>query len=141
VLSHFRVARIVAETGPLSDFPNARSLLRYAGLNLRERKSGRSQGKVRLSKKGRVPLRRALGEAVFRLVRKGALYGDYYHAKKAAGVCGTKIIAALERKLLRMILALGKPGAVFDPGRVAVGATQYRPSAPAVDSEAKPPDG
>lgn len=36
----FNMARLVGQTGPLQDFPSKRALLRYAGLNLRERKSG-----------------------------------------------------------------------------------------------------
>jgi hypothetical protein len=57
--SVFRLARIIGETGPLSDFANARVLLKYAGLNLRERQSGYYRGHTTLSKKGRSTLRAA----------------------------------------------------------------------------------
>jgi transposase len=60
-LSAFRIARILGETGPLQDFNNADSLMKFAGLNLRERKSGQFTGQVHLSKKGRSTLRAVLG--------------------------------------------------------------------------------
>lgn len=37
VITTFHLARIIAETGPLSDFSSLRKLIRYAGLNLREK--------------------------------------------------------------------------------------------------------
>ena len=36
----FNLARLVGQTGPLADFASKRQLLRYAGMNLRERESG-----------------------------------------------------------------------------------------------------
>ena len=46
VITNFHLARIVAETGPLSDFESWRKLMRFAGLNLRERQSGKYRGKT-----------------------------------------------------------------------------------------------
>ncbi len=56
----FNLARIVGQTGPLADFASKRQLLRYAGMNLRERESGQYKGQTRLSKKGRPMLRKVL---------------------------------------------------------------------------------
>ena len=47
VLTELMAARLIAETGPLSDFSSFRQLLRYAGLNLCERKSSRTPWVVR----------------------------------------------------------------------------------------------
>jgi transposase len=116
-LTELRIARIIGETGPLTDYHSLEGLIKYAGLNLRERKSGQYVGKVRLSKKGRSPLRRVLGEAAFRLVKKKELYGPYYHAKKDKGMPGTKILAAVERKLLGVFYTLGIKAVAFDPIR------------------------
>lgn len=44
----FDLARIVGQTGPLADFAIRRQLLRYAGMNLRERESGQYKGQTRL---------------------------------------------------------------------------------------------
>ncbi|MEM6325817.1 MAG: transposase [Bacteroidota bacterium] len=60
----FNLARIVGQTGPLADFATKRHLLRYAGMNLRERESGTYKGQTRLSKKGRPLLRKVLSADV-----------------------------------------------------------------------------
>jgi transposase len=46
----FNLTRLASQTGPLTDFRSGRALLRYAGLNLRERQSGTYRGQTRLSK-------------------------------------------------------------------------------------------
>ncbi len=125
-LSAFRIARLLGETGPLADFPDANRLLRFAGLNLRERKSGQYTGEVHISKKGRSTLRRVLGETSFGMVKKKAAYGPYYHAKKAKGMVGSKILAAVERKLLRTFFALGIKCIAFDPGRLSQCESQFK---------------
>lgn len=52
VITTFHLSRIIAETGPLSDFDSWRKLLRFAGYNLCERQSGNYKGKPKLVKKG-----------------------------------------------------------------------------------------
>ena len=81
-ISKFHIAQLLAETGPLSDFNSINQLLRYAGLNIRERQSGQYRGQNRISKKGRSNLRRVLGYIVLPLVKKKALLGSTYHEKK-----------------------------------------------------------
>jgi len=125
LINDFHVARILGETGPLTDFPNTRILLRYAGLNLRERKSGLYKGLVRISKKGRAPLRNVLALTVLGLVKKNALFGPYYHAKKAAGMKGSKIMVAVMRKFLKVFFALSKPNTQFDAQRLFICENQY----------------
>jgi len=66
----FNMARLLGQTGPLADFPSKRALLRYAGLNIRERKSGQYRGHNRISKKGRSLLRKVLGQMTFPLLRR-----------------------------------------------------------------------
>ena len=114
----FMLARIFAETGPLSDFGKARQLLRYAGLNLVRRESGGFKGQDKLAKKGRTRLRRCLQEAVLNLVCKRGLYGDYFHAKRATGMSGNKAMVAVSRKLLKMLYGLEKSGGIYDAERV-----------------------
>lgn len=128
-LTELRIARILGETGALTDYHSLEGLMKYAGLNLRERRSGQFVGQVRLSKKGRAPLRRVLGEAAFRLVKKTELYGPYYHAKKEKGMPGTKILAAVERKLLGVFYTLGIKAVAFDPHRFATCESNFRKAA------------
>ena len=126
LISPFLLARILAETGPLRDFGSINKLLRYAGLNLRQKQSGTFKGQERIGKKGRPRLRRALAQAALKRVVHGQLYGEYYHAKKAAGMCGAKAMTAVARKILKLLFGLDKSGAPFDPVRVFQSAVQPR---------------
>ena len=128
-LSAFRIGRILGETGPLNDFPNIEALMKYAGLNLKERRSGKYIGKVHLSKKGRSSLRKVLGEISFGMVKKTSVYGDYYHYKKGKGMNGTKILVAVERKLLKTFYTLGMKCVAFDASRLGQCESQLKKAA------------
>lgn len=121
----FNLARLLGETGPLRDFPSKRALLRYAGLNLRERKSGQYRGQNRISKKGRVLLRKVLAQMTFPLLRRIHLYGDYYHRKVNRGMPRQKAKVAVMRKFLCLVYALAKSGARFDAARFRMCESQY----------------
>ena len=103
-------------------------LFKYGGLNLRTRQSGKYKGKLKLSKKGRIYLRLILGKLVFRFVRRCEIFGEYYHRRKAKDptMSGTKIMANLERKLLRMVYAMAKRQEAFNKARYTVCESQYR---------------
>ncbi|MCK4689421.1 MAG: transposase, partial [Candidatus Marinimicrobia bacterium] len=118
VVTAFRITQMLAETGPLNDFNSIDQLMRYAGLNIRERKSGYYRGNNKISKKGRSNLRRVLGYIVLPLVKKKSLYGSVYHAKKDSGMVGNKAMVAMMRKFLRMFYGWYKSGLPFDRSRV-----------------------
>jgi transposase len=122
----FNLARLVGQTGPLSDFATKRALLRYAGLNLRERQSGQYRGQTRLSKKGRILLRKVLSQAVFPLLRGDRLYGPYYAQKRRQGMCDQKAKVAVMRKFLGVVWSLARSGEPFDVDRFHLSASQYR---------------
>ncbi len=126
VITTFHLARIVAETGPVSDFDTLRKFMRYAGLNLREKQSGTYRGKNKLSKKGRSLLRKVLSLIVLPLVKKKGLYGPYYHNKKAHGMSGTKAMTAVMRKFLKLFYGWYKSGGHFDRDRVFACESQYQ---------------
>lgn len=128
VFSAFNLGRILGETGPLSDFKNWRSLQKYAGLNLRKRESGTHKGKLKISKKGRIPLRGVLGKLVFRLVKKKEIFGPYYHGRKEKdpNLVGTKLMANVERKLLKMIYAMARRREAFKKERFEKCESQFR---------------
>lgn len=117
VISTFHLARIIAETGPLSDFNNSRKLMRFAGLNLCERQSGNWRGKTRISKKGRRLLRKVLGQVVFHLTPKNQLYGTFYHKKKET-MPGNKAMTVIARHFLKMLYGVYKSGNGFDKKRM-----------------------
>jgi transposase len=121
----FNLARLIGQTGPLSDFSSKRALLRYAGLNLRERMSGQYRGQTRLSKKGRPLLRKILGQTVFPVLRRDRLYGDYYHEKRQTGMKAHKAQVAVMRKFLGVVWSLARSGAAFDLERFHHSESQY----------------
>ena len=116
-LTLYNLARIAGEAGPFTDFHSKRALLRYAGLNLRERQSGQYRGKTRLSKKGRIMLRKAAAQATFPLLRHDRLFGPMYERKRAGGMCAQKVKVAVMRKFLIMVYAMTLSGKSFDQHR------------------------
>ncbi len=126
VISEKNLARILAETGPLKDFSHWRKLLRYAGLNIRMRQSGKFKGKDKISKKGRPLLRKVLQQIVFPLVRKGYLYGEVYHRKKDdENRPGTMAMTIVARQFLRKLHGWYRSGDVFDEHRFFTCKSQY----------------
>lgn len=113
------LARLFAEIGPLDDFHSWRQILRYGGLNLRERKSGRYVGLTRITHQGRPQLRRVVMQMVLPLVRQGELFGDYYRRKTLVEkMPGTKAMTAVARKFLKMLWGWCQSAAGFDATRV-----------------------
>jgi hypothetical protein len=128
VFTQFHICRLAGETGPLSDFPHWRVLFKYAGINLRIRESGMFKGQLKFSKKGRSDLRGVAGRLVFRLVRRREIFGPYFRRKKeiCPDMAGTKIMANVERKLMRLFYALGTRRQVFSMERFTRCESQYR---------------
>ncbi len=118
------MARIVGQTGPLGDFATKRQLLRYAGMNLRERESGTYKGQTRLSKKGRPMLRKVLGQAVFPVLKGDRLLGARYAERRERMVEQKARVAAM-RKLLAVVWGAHRSRDPFDPVRVHVCPSQY----------------
>ena len=132
VISEKNLARLLAETGPLSDFDNWRKLMRYAGLNLRTRQSGTFQGQNKISKKGRKLLRKVLQAISLPLVKRGRLYGDYYHKKKdETKMPGNKAMTIVSRHLLRKIFGWYRSGEAFDEQRFFTCKTRHEKMAKA----------
>jgi len=125
------IAQLVGETGPLSDFPNWETLFKFCGLNLRKRESGMHKGKLKFAKRGRTPTRRILGKGAFHAVLTGQTYGDYYHDRKEKdpSISGTKLMANVERKLLKLIFSAGRRREAFDEKRLTACESAYRKAA------------
>lgn len=130
VITRFHLARILAETGPLSDFESWRQLYRFAGLNLREKRSGKFRGRTRVVKKGRVLLRKVLSHVALSLVKRTRLFGPYYHHKRdVEKMVGAKAMTAVSRKILKMLFGWYRSGAHFDESRVFQCASQHQKAA------------
>jgi transposase len=127
VISDKNMARLLGETGPLGDFPHWRTLMRYAGLNIRMRQSGRYQGLNKISKKGRPLLRRVLQNIALPLVKKGCLYGSYYAQKKdEAKMPGNKAMTCVARHFLKKFYGWYKSGEAFNKERFFSCESQYK---------------
>ncbi len=127
VISDKNLARLLAETGPLADFSNERKLMRYAGLNLKTRQSGNYKGQDRISKKGRKLLRKVLQGIALPLVKKKALYGEYYHRKRQEmNMPGNKAMTIVARHLLRKIFGWYRSGKPFEEKRFFLCESRYK---------------
>lgn len=130
IVSTFHLSRIIAETGPLSDFANSRKVMRFAGLNLSERQSGTWRGKTRISKKGRPMLRKVLKLTVLPLVKKQGVYGSYYKKKTEVDkMPGAKAMTVIARHFLKMLYGVYKSGSQFDENRMFTCESQFQKAA------------
>lgn len=111
-------AKILGETGPLRQFPHWRALLAYSGLKVRMRRSGKYCGKDKITKKGRILLRKYLGQAAFSLLRKDRILGPYYHRKLDEGMPAGKAKVACMRKLVKILYGAAKSSEQFNPERI-----------------------
>lgn len=113
------LARLAAEIGPPEDFRSVRQLMRYAGLNLCERQSGKWRGRTTISRRGRSELRYVLNLMSIPLVRRQNLFGDYYWKKKEVDkMPGQKALTCVMRKILKMYFGWYRNGGAFDRDRV-----------------------
>jgi transposase len=121
------LARLFAELGPIDDFQSWRQILKFGGMNLRERKSGRYVGLTKITHKGRPQLRRVVMQMILPLVRRGALFGAYYAQKTAVQkMVGPKAMTAVARKFVKMIWGWSRAASDFDAARVFRAASQQQ---------------
>lgn len=119
------MGRLLAESGPLSDFDHWREVLHYCGLNLYERESGTYKGETKISKKGRSRFRKVLGQAAFALVHGNGPFAAYFERKRAEGMNYWKTMVATMRKLCKVLYGLAASGGAYDPARVCTCESQY----------------
>jgi len=130
VINDKNMARLLGETGPLGDFANWRMLMRYGGLNIRMRQSGKYQGQSKITKRGRPLLRKVLQHIVLPLVRGNCLYGQYYYRKKEIEkMPGNKAMTCVARHFLKKFYGWYKSGEAFNQQRFFACETQYRKAA------------
>lgn len=107
-------AVIVSEVGDPLDFYAAAAYEKAMGLNLKERSSGKHQGKLRITKRGSGMARKYLYLATLRLLQEDVIVKAWY-ARKVARDGGVKMkaIVALMRKLARALWYVAR-GEAFD---------------------------
>ena len=125
-VSDYQMSKLIAETGPLSDFRSSSQILRYAGLNICRRSSGAYVGLSRISKKGRVNLRKTLYQITFSsLIVRNGIYADYYIDTKERLKVGMKAMVSVMRKFLKMIRGLYHSAIPFDLERIHKCRSEY----------------
>jgi transposase len=130
VVSKLAMARLLGEAGPLNAYSSWRQLLRMAGANLRERKSGKYVGQTRIARTGRPLLRAILNQMALPLVKRDRLFGAYYHHKTGVQkMPGAKAMMAVSRKIVKMIWGWYRSGEAFDASRVFTCAGEHRHAA------------
>ena len=125
-VSQVNLARIIGETGPLKDFDHYLQIIRFSGLSLRQKQSGKFKGKNKISKKGRSRLRMILNQSIFHLIKKDRVFGELYHRKKTEGMPGSKAMTVVSRKLVSILFALSRPGTIYDAQRLFKCESQYK---------------
>lgn len=97
-------AVLFAKVGNPSEFPNAASFEKSAGLNLKEFSSGKHKGGLRITKRGSGQVRRYLFMAALRLLHNDPIAGAWYEKKvQRDGGVKLKAVVALMRKLVRAL--------------------------------------
>lgn len=130
IINDRNLARLLGETGPIRDFANWRVLMRYAGLNIRMRQSGKYSGQNKITKKGRVLLRKILLNIALPLVKKGRIYGEYFHRKKEVdNMAGNKALTCVARHFLRKFYGWYRSGEAFNRERFFTCEAQYKRAA------------
>ena len=111
-------ATLLAEFDGFQNFRYTDQVMKFAGLNLCRRQSGKYVGEIKISKWGSAFVRRALFLAVTGMVAPGGLFYQQYQAYLRRGKQKKQALVALMRKLLRILFALARDRAYFDPTRL-----------------------
>jgi len=109
------IAALLAFGGDLGLYRHGRQLLRKAGLNLAERKSGKYQGQIKISKRGDSLLRKYLYLGTCILVKDNAEFKQM-HAKNLGK--GMKKMASIMKcigKLARIVVGMARHGESYRP--------------------------
>jgi transposase len=113
-LNYLSAAAILAETGPLEQYQNAKQVIKMAGTNPIESESGGKRlGETPMSKKGRSVLRYSAWNAVIPLFRHNPDFRSWAKRLRerpahANPLNGKEVVGAALNRLLRVVFALVK---------------------------------
>jgi len=103
-------AVILSETGGLTQDSCARAVLKLAGLNLYQNRSGQHQSGRRISKRARSQLRRALYMVAVQHAKRGWPLEPCHAALVARGKPKNVALTAVSCRLVRVLYALVRDG-------------------------------
>ncbi|MBA7607099.1 IS110 family transposase ISChy2 [subsurface metagenome] len=107
-------AAIISESGGLSRYDRAESVVKVAGLSLYEVSSGKHKGEKRITKRGRSLMRHKLYFAAIQQARKGMPLYSFYKRLIDNGVKKMKALIAVAIKLLKIMFALVRDKREFE---------------------------
>ncbi|UKS24440.1 transposase [Paenibacillus sp. HWE-109] len=108
-LSTLMISALLAGCGDLSKYAHGQQILSQAGMNLVNQSSGKHQGKVTLSKRGRPQLRKYLYLAVLTLVNNHPSFQQWHiHNVQVMKMKKHRSIFKLIGKLARIIIGMVK---------------------------------
>jgi transposase len=111
-------ATIRAELGDVTRFTTVDEIVAYAGLDPRVHRSGTFVGQAKLSKRGPGALRHALYLAALIAARTATEWGDRYARLLQRGRAKKEALTILARAMLKVVYALLRTGADYDPTRL-----------------------
>ncbi len=115
--------------GDIGAYSSGGAYRKALGLNLKERSSGKYQGKLKVTKRGPSLARRWLFFAAMRVLQEPPVR-RWFEAKKARdGGQGLKAVIGVMRKLALALYAVGAQGATFEARRLFPGRRRPQPKA------------
>ncbi len=117
-LSPVGAAAILAQTGDLTRFASARSVVKHAGLAPRERMSGTFTGRARLGGAGRPGLRVAAWRAVWGALHNNGVYAERYRhltTREDNRLKPTQAQTVIAAAILRQLHAVVVTRTAWDP--------------------------
>ena len=114
-IGELTAAIILAETNGFELIRNKRQLTSYAGLDVKEKKSGTSvRGKARISKQGNRHLRKAMHMPALAARRHNEIMKSFYERLVGKHNIKMKGAVAVQRKLLELAFTVYKTNTKFD---------------------------
>jgi transposase len=111
-------AVLVHDVGDPRNFQSSRAYLKACGLNLKEKSSGKTKGRLSITKRGPSRARQYLWLAACRWIQRDSLARAWYEKKvQRDGGKKARAVVALMRKLGQGLFHVAR-GAVFDTARL-----------------------
>jgi transposase len=119
---------ILAEILYLDSFTSAKQVVGYAGLNPKQRCSGKMKGRSPISKMGNAHLRKALYFPAIVAKKHNPIVRDFCSRLESNGLTSMEVIVAAMRKLLHIAFGVLKNDCPFDPNHLH--SHQFQPVSP-----------
>ena len=109
-------SKLLGEIPNIDEFDSPNQLVAYAGLNPKQKLSGKSiKGKTRISKMGQASIRAALYMPAISAKNHNPVMQPLVERLSQKRHCDMSIVVAVMRKLLHLIYGILKSGKPFDP--------------------------